>query len=121
MLIKRLLLLVTLSLILLANAALAQTEKAAESQSSPSSSAVTASVNGAQVRFASAGQVLQIRLEIYSSTGEVAFDSGMRQGNVLDWKVADASAAMGDGSYLAVVTVRDFHNKLGQKIGTISL
>ena len=120
MTIKRLLLFFTLSLILFASSTPAQTEKSAESQP-VSSPAVTASVNGNQVRFASTGQVLQIRLEIYSGAGELAFDSGLRQGGVLDWKVADSSAAMSNGAYLAVVTVRDFHNKLGQKLGTISL
>jgi hypothetical protein len=120
MTIKRLLLFFTLSLILSASSTPAQTEKSAESRT-VSSPAVTASVNGGQVRFASAGQVLQIRLEIYNGAGEVTFDSGLRQGSVLDWKVADASAAMGDGSYLAVVTVRDFHNRFGQKLSTLSL
>jgi hypothetical protein len=115
------LLLITLSLILFVNNTLAQTEKSVESQPSSPSPAVTAAVKGGQVRFASSGQVLQIRLEIYSGAGELAFDSGLRQGSALDWKVADASAAMSDGSYLAVVTVRDFHNRLGQKLGAISL
>ena len=49
------------------------------------------------------------------------FDSGMRQGSILDWKVTDATQAMVDGSYLSVVTVMDFQGKLRQRLGAISL
>jgi hypothetical protein len=84
--------------------------------------AVTASASGADsVRFTSPGQILQIRLEIYSSNGALVFDSGLHQGNVVDWKVSDASQPLGDGQFVTVVTVRDFQGKFRQRLGGISL
>src|SRR6188508_375050 len=63
--------------------------------------AVTASVSASDsVRFTSPGEILQIRLEVYSSNGEMVFDSGSRQGNVIDWKIADASQTLTDGQFL---------------------
>jgi hypothetical protein len=84
--------------------------------------AVTASASGADsVRFASPGQILQIRLEIYSNNGQLVFDSGLHQGNVIDWKLSDASQPLGDGQFVSVVTVRDFQGKFRQRLGGISL
>jgi hypothetical protein len=111
---------IILSLAIFANNALAQTEK--NEQSKPSSTpAVTASISAGGVRFAAPQGVLQIRLEIYSAAGEVMFDSSLRQGSILDWKVTDATQAMIDGSYLGVVTIMDFQGKLTQRLGAISL
>ncbi|MGB7924502.1 MAG: hypothetical protein WCF57_14770 [Pyrinomonadaceae bacterium] len=117
---QRLLLLMTLLLTLLVNSALAQNEKPTQNQES-SAPAVTATFSTGHVRFAAPGQTLQIRLEIYNATGQLAFDSGLRAGGVIDWKVADASQAMADGTYMCVVTVRDFHGKFGQRLGALSL
>ncbi len=114
------LLIITLSLILFTGSALAQNEKPVENQSTQAP-AVTASADGAGVRFAASGQILQVRLEIYSATGELVFDSGLRSGSVIDWKAADATRPVTDGSYLTVVTVRDFNNKFGQRLGTMNV
>src|SRR5437764_1488753 len=120
MLARRLPLLVILSLILFANTALAQNANSAQNQQS-SSPAITASVlTGGNIRFTSPAQVTQIRLEIYNSTGALVYDSGMRQGSIIDWKVTDYTAPMLDGSYLVVVSVRDFQGKLRQRIGSLS-
>jgi hypothetical protein len=116
------LLIITLSLILFTGSVLAQNEKPVESQSTQTQApAVTASADGSAVRFAASGQVLQVRLEVYSATGELVFDSGLRNGSVIDWKAADATKPVADGSYLTVVTVRDFNNKFGQRLGTMNV
>lgn len=86
-----------------------------------SAPAVTASASGGGARYAAPGDVLQIRLEIYSVTGELVFDSGQRGGGVLDWKVADVPQGMADGSYISVVTVKDLRGKLGQRLGSVTL
>jgi len=67
------------------------------------------------------GEALQIRMEIYSTSGELVSDSGLRQGNMVDWKLTDATQAMADGSYLVVVTVKDFKGNLNQRMATLSL
>ncbi|HEY0375784.1 MAG TPA: tail fiber domain-containing protein [Pyrinomonadaceae bacterium] len=114
------LLIITLSLILFTGGALAQNEKPVEAQTTQTP-AVTASADGAAARFAASGQVLQVRLEIYSAAGELVFDSGLRAGSAIDWKAADAAKPVADGSYLTVVTVRDFNNKFGQRLGTMNV
>jgi hypothetical protein len=111
----RLFILVILSLIFFTNSALAQNEK------STNPPAVTASADAGSVRFAAPGQVLQIRLEIYNAAGNVVFDSSLRKGNLVDWKITDATQAITDGSYLCVVTVMDFQGKLRQRVGALSL
>jgi len=80
---------------------------------------VTASADGAGARFTAPEGVSQVRLEIYTQAGERVFDTGMRPGSVLDWKAADARLA--DGSYLAVLTVKDLRGKLSQRVGSLSL
>ncbi|HVG35454.1 MAG TPA: tail fiber domain-containing protein [Pyrinomonadaceae bacterium] len=85
-----------------------------------SAPAVTVSVAGEGVRFTSPGQVLQIQLEVYSDSGDPVFDSGLRQGNILDWRTTDARPAMTDGSYLAIVTVKGLSGRLSQRFGSIS-
>ncbi len=115
------LLIITLSLILFTGSALAQNEKPVEAQATTQAPAVTASADGTAVRFAASGQVLQVRLEVFSAAGELVFDSGLRAGSVIDWKAADATKPVADGSYLTVVTVRDFNNKFGQRLGTMNV
>lgn len=103
------------------NNVLAQNVAAAAGSETPAP-AVTASASGADsVRFTSPGQILQLRLEIYSSNGELVFDSGPRQGNVVDWKTSDVAQPMTDGQFVTVVTVRDFQGKFRQRLGAISL
>jgi len=100
---------------------MAQDQKSVQSQQS-STPAVTATVSATgDIRFASPEPILQIRLEIYSAAGELLFDSGLRQGSIIDWKTTDASQAMTDGSYLSVVTVRDYQGQLRQRLGAVSL
>ena len=48
-------------------------------------------------------------------------DDGPRKGSLIDWKTTDAAQAMADGSYLCVVTFKDFQGKLSQRLGALSL
>jgi trimeric autotransporter adhesin len=118
---KRLLLLTTLSFGFILNPVLAQEISQTETQNS-NRSAVTASVapDGA-IRFVSPGQTLQTRLEIYSASGEKIYDSGSRDGNIVDWRQSDVSVAMADGAYVAVVSTKDFQGKWQQKFAGLSL
>jgi len=85
-------------------------------------SSVTGSVTSeGTVRMIAHGEVLQIRMEIYSATGDLVSDTGLRQGNLIDWKQTDASQPMIDGSYLVVVTVKDFKGTVIQRKTTLSL
>jgi hypothetical protein len=121
MFIKRLLLLITLSLVLVANNTLAQSVASTQGTQS-STPAVTASVSvEGTVRFTSPGQVTQIRLEIFNASGVTVYDSAMRQGNIIDWKITDATQPMFDGSYLCVVSVKDLQGKLRQRLGSLSV
>ncbi|HLL70281.1 MAG TPA: tail fiber domain-containing protein [Pyrinomonadaceae bacterium] len=116
---QRLKLLFVLSFILFANSSFAQESAATAQPAAPLT--VSASVSDGGVRFAAPGQSLQMRLEIYNAGGELVFDSGARPGSILDWKLADAAQALTDGSYLSVVTVKDFQGKFKQRLGAISL
>jgi hypothetical protein len=83
---------------------------------------VTGSVTAeGTVRMMAHGESLQIRMEIYSPSGDLVSDSGLRQGSIVDWKLTDATAAMPDGSYLVVITVKDFKGNLSQRMAALSL
>src|SRR6185503_17686719 len=85
-------------------------------------SSVTGSVAAdGTVRMIAHGETLQIRMEIYAATGELVSDSGLRNGNIIDWKQTDAQQAMPDGTYLVVVTVRDFKGNLNQRMVSLLL
>ncbi|HVF57642.1 MAG TPA: tail fiber domain-containing protein [Pyrinomonadaceae bacterium] len=117
--IRRLLLTISL-LILPANFALAQSEQAAQTQTT-SAPVITASATAGGVRFASPGQVSQIRLEIYSASGELVYDSGLRGGGIIDWKTADAAQVLADGRYMSVVTIKNFQGRLRQRLGALAV
>jgi hypothetical protein len=83
---------------------------------------VTATAKGQQVRFASLGEVQQVRLEVFDVAGQKVFDSSFIQGNLYDWRITDQQGQhLADGSYLFVVTVRDLSDKLSQKYGNLTL
>ncbi|HXQ73115.1 MAG TPA: hypothetical protein VN844_21630, partial [Pyrinomonadaceae bacterium] len=104
-------------MILIATTVFAQDKTATEVAAS-SSKAVTASVTGpSAIRLSSPGEILNIRLEVYTANGDLVFDSGLRKGNVLDWKLSEATQPVGDGTYLFVVTIRDLQGKYRQRLG----
>lgn len=105
-----------LSLILIGTTVFAQDKTATEVATS--AKAVTASVTGPNaIRLSSPGEILNIRLEVYTANGDLVFDSGLRKGNVLDWKLSEATQPVGDGTYLFVVTIRDLQGKYRQRLG----
>lgn len=110
-----------LALSLLAGNVLAQNELTKQSSQTPPPAVTAAISKGDSIRVTSPGEVTQIRLEVYSANGEMVFDSGMRPGNIINWKVADATLPIADGSYLIAITTKDLHNKLRQKLGNLSL
>src|SRR6185436_2873884 len=85
----------------------AVTQGQAQNPQTPASTVTAGIAGGNTVRVTSPGEVTQIQLEVYGVNGEVIFDSGMRGGNVIDWKAADAFGAIGQGPVLVVVTTKD--------------
>src|SRR5215213_9014600 len=84
--------------------------------------AVTASLTPeGNVRMIAHGEALQIRMEVYSAAGELVADTGLRQGNIIDWKQTDTTQPIIDGSYLVVVTVKDFKGNLNQRMAALTL
>lgn len=83
---------------------------------------VTATTSNGRVRYASLGEVNQTRLQVFSQEGAQVFDSGYRLGNLIDWPLSDQQGQhLADGSYLFLITVRDFSALLTQKYGTALL
>ncbi|HZG52511.1 MAG TPA: tail fiber domain-containing protein [Pyrinomonadaceae bacterium] len=126
MFIRRKLFFVTLALSLFTTNVLAQTDAPAaqpqtQSAQAATPAAVTASATGGGVRFAAPAETAQLRLELYAANGERVFDSGARQGSVLDWQPSDVPQGVGDGSYLCVLTAKDLQGRASQRIGTLSL
>ncbi|HEX8144701.1 MAG TPA: tail fiber domain-containing protein [Pyrinomonadaceae bacterium] len=62
-----------------------------------------------------------MRVEIYSANGELIFDSGLHQGNILDWKTTNSQQPLMDGSYLCIVTVKDLGGRPGQRFGAVTV
>jgi hypothetical protein len=89
-------------------------------QTQPGSVTGSITPDGA-VRMIAHGESLQIRMEIYSASGELVSDSGLRKGNIIDWKQSDATQPLIDGSYQVVVTVKDFKGTLNQRTATLTL
>src|SRR5215510_9414155 len=109
-----------LVLILSSIAASAQSETARVEKSSGAT--VTVSASGERVRFTAPESVVQIRLEIYSSSGKKVFDNEVRGGNVLDWHLQDGQAEpLADDAYLCVVTVKSLSGKLTQRIASLRI
>ena len=73
------------------------------------------------VRIMAHGESLQMRMEIYSASGELVSDSGLRKGNIIDWKQSDATQPLIDGSYQVLVTIKDFKGTLTQRLATLTL
>jgi hypothetical protein len=83
---------------------------------------VTATAKGQQVRIASLGEVQQMRLEVFDAYGQKVFDSSYVQGNLYDWRLTDQQGQrLVDGSYLFIVTTRDFSEQTSQKYGNVTL
>jgi hypothetical protein len=99
----------------------AQNDAATAPPSKSSAPAVVASATEAGARFTAPAEALQMRLEVYAAAGEQVFDSGARQGSIIDWKPTDAQHALADGSYLCVVTVKDTRGRASQRLCVVTL
>jgi hypothetical protein len=83
---------------------------------------ITATAVGQRVRCVALGEVNQTRLQVFSTDGSPLFDSDYRLGNLVDWKLADQHGqSLTDGSYLFLVTTKDFSGSLTQKYGIAQL
>src|SRR5687767_6593160 len=69
---------------------------------------VTAMASAERVRFTAPGEGVQLRLEVYSETGQLVSDSGFAGGNVMDWQWRDTLQQSGlqEVDYLCLVTVK---------------
>lgn len=76
---------------------------------------ITAATTGPKVRFGSVGSVCQIRVLIIPATGDALFDSGWRDGNVLDWPVDTPEEPVASGSYRCVVMAKDLDGQVTEK------
>jgi hypothetical protein len=105
--------------LLLVSPVLAQTQ---QPNGRPLTPVVTATAGNYQVRYVSMGEVRQTRLQVFSSEGSAVFDSDFHLGNLIDWPLTDQQGSqVTDGSYIFVVTVKDFADRLTQKYGTAVL
>ncbi|HEU4596287.1 MAG TPA: tail fiber domain-containing protein [Pyrinomonadaceae bacterium] len=120
--IRRFILAVCMSALVIAPAAQAQTATVAASAQArqSSSTVVTASATAEGVRFASPEEGVRMRVEIFSGEGERVFDTDFRLGNVIDLKTAEVPQLLSGGSYLFVVTFRDLRGRTGQRLGTLA-
>ena len=63
-----------------------QAQTSAASQPNAISSVTATVTSQGTVRMIAHSEALQIRMEIYAATVEIVSDSGLRPGNILDWK-----------------------------------
>ena len=98
------------------------TTDAPQTNSLASTPAVTATAGIHQVRYVSLGEVQHTRLQVFAPDGTEVFDSDFRLGNLINWQLRDQQGLpLTDGSYLFLVTVKDFSARLTQKYGTATL
>lgn len=117
-----------LVLLVLASAATAQDSRAPiETLREPVGTASTAPIVRAtatadRVRFVAPGSVVQLRLEVYSETGQKVFDTELRGGNVLDWHLQDgAGQRLVAGTYASVLTIKSLSGRLSQRVGAVTV
>jgi hypothetical protein len=83
---------------------------------------ITAAATGETVRITGPSTVVQLRIEVYSATGQKLLDNEVRGGNVFDWHLQDAQAQRLDpGAYVCVVTAKSVSGKLHQKLGMVTV
>src|SRR5215213_6216603 len=88
--------------------------------------AQTSSITGSvtpegTVRMIAHGEALQVRMEVYSAAGELVADTGLRSGNIIDWKQTDATQPIIDGSYLVCRLLLEKKGNLNQRMAALTL
>jgi hypothetical protein len=108
-------------MLLSATPLLAQSERTAKGQRPPAP-AVTASVSEAGALFRAPGEGVKMRLEVYSESGGLVYDSSVRQGAELLWDARDMQGQpVADGPYRARVSLEDASGQARQTEGTIKV
>ena len=108
---RKLLPFLCLSLVILAaRPGVSQIQSGFQSSVDPNSRqlSVTATAGKEQVRFASFGITLRMRLEVLDQAGDRVYDSDFRDGSLLDWKIDDQQGRrLPGGLYGCLVTLED--------------
>lgn len=87
--------------------------RAAEQGGSTNPQQITVAAAGERVRFSSVGATAQIRAQVFSSAGEVIFDSLWKDGSVFDWSTS--TATLPSGTYRCLVLARDLEGHVAEK------
>jgi hypothetical protein len=109
--------------LLIFSTALAQTRQTTQSSDGQGATMiVTVTASTARMRCATLGEVKQTRLQVFSADGTQIFDSDFKLGNLIDWPLIDQQGVhLTDGTYLFLITVKDFSDHLTQKYGSAFL
>ncbi len=87
-----------------------------------STATIVASASFDHIRITAPASIVQMRMEVYSVSGEKLFDNEIRGGNVFDWHLQDGQAErLSVGDYVCVVTVKNIAGRITQKIGTVKV
>jgi len=69
-----------------------------------------------------ASEVGGVRLQVFSSSGKLVYDSGFRRGMTVQWNLQTQSGSVAaNGVYLFVLTVRDREGRLFRRIGRVAV
>ncbi|MCA1614711.1 MAG: hypothetical protein LC795_11330 [Acidobacteria bacterium] len=99
---------------LLLSRAAAQEPAAARQAAHPTVTAAATADGG--VRFVAPAGALRMRLEVFSAAGEKVFDTGAREGGVLNWATGEAAQGGADGRLLLVVTVEEMSGRSARRV-----
>ncbi len=70
------------------------------------------------LRFTALGIARAIRLEVFNQAGDRVFDSGQKDGSILDWRIGEGSESMlPNGLYGCLITVSELDGKQNQRRG----
>src|SRR6266536_2779808 len=83
------------------------------------SATITAVAAADRMRITAPASILQMRVEIYDSSGAKVWDSEIR-GNVFDWRLQNGQVQrLTVGDYICLVTVKNIAGRIAQKIGVV--
>ncbi len=106
------------SIVVLASTAFAQ-DPASATALAKVPPVITAAAAGENVRFSSAAEICQIRLQIFSAGGAAIFDSSWKDGDLLDWTVESQGHPLASGTYRCLVMVKDLDGRVSQREATL--
>ena len=88
----------------------------------PRVSTVNVKAEADRVHISAEGDIVELRLEVVSESGDVVFESGAINGNTLDWKMTDAQGVrVAPGTYLVTVTFRTATGKLRKRVEQVTV